>query len=269
MVEVEIFDSLNNIIRLEILNFVSAKCRTKAQIVKHLEEKLSQKITLPNLDQNHIPKLLKLGVIKKEAGFDEDNRPVTYFCPIAEKLEPLIDVVKDLERISNPLQTAAEDSITIIDNTPVKIDLRTPKTSKPKIKILMSPEEIERKGLARSIQYPLSEEKDLCIGRKHNVIDGDQNCRKKDDSTCVWPHLTLDDRRVSRHHARIFHEKGKYFLEDIYSKQGTVLIHVDGEVGVYLPGRLWERWGAKFSARAELRHLDLFKIGSSWLQFVE
>ena len=267
MVDVEILDSLNNVIRIEILNFVSAKCRTKAQIVKHLEEKLSQKITLPNLDQNHIPKLLKIGVIKKEAGFDEDGRPVTYFCPIPEKLEPLIDVLQNLERIVNPLQTAEENSITIIDNAPVRIDLQAPKTSKPKIKILMNSEEVDRKGLARPIQYPLGEGQ-VRIGRKHNVIAGDENCvKKKDDSTCKWVDLTLDDRRVSRHHARIFYEKGKYYLEDMYSKQGTVLIHIDGNTAVYLPGRLWDRWGAKFNTRSELNHLDLFKIGSSWIQF--
>jgi pSer/pThr/pTyr-binding forkhead associated (FHA) protein len=81
--------------------------------------------------------------------------------------------------------------------------------------------------------------------------------------------LTLDDRNISRHHARIFYEKGKYYLEDIYSRQGTVLIHIDGDIGVYLPGRVWERWGAKFNARSELKHLDLFKIGSFWLQFFQ
>jgi len=270
MVDVEIFDSLNNVIRLEILNFVSTKCRTKAQIVKHLEEKLLQKITLPNLDQNHIPKLLKLNVIKKEAGFDEDGRPVTYFCPVPEKLEPLIEVMKTLEHISNPLQSAEENSITIIENVPIKVDLRTPKTSQPKIKILMSSEERDRKGLVRPIQYPLSKERDLCIGRKHNLIPEDENCvKKKDSSICAWAHLTLDDRRVSRHHARIFFGNGKYFLEDIYSKQGTVLIHVDGDIGVYLPGRLWERWGARLNARAGLHHLDLFKIGNFWFQFIE
>lgn len=267
MVDVEILDSLNNVIRVEILNFVSAKCRTKAQIVRHLEEKLSQKITLPNLDQNHIPKLLKIGVIKKDAGFDEDGRPVTFFCPVPEKLEPLIDVLQNLERVVNPLQTTEGNSITIIDNTPMKIDLHIPKTSKPKIKILMNAEEIERKGLARAIQYPLSKDADLRIGRKHNAITGDQNCIKKDGLECTWAHLTLDDRRVSRHHARIYHEDGKYFLEDLYSKQGTILINIDGDTAVYLPGRLWERWGAKFNARNELKHCDLFKIGSFWFQF--
>lgn len=232
----EYLSVLGNEIRLKILKVIEKEPMDAMTIARILHGKWDMEVTIPNT-KRHLKKLIGIGVVTKypvlkvDKGGEDGKKSGPKIVMCYKYVSGSFDaVLSNLNVLSGYISKADTiiciEEITRIDKTIEKI--LNEFSSKSKL-MLLDGGDIVR-------EYPL-EKKIVQIGRIHPT--------ENDIS------LPDTDRTVGRKQSRIIYESGRYYLEDIGSKNGT-----------YLKGRQQEQFvKLKQDERKELNDGDIIRLG--------
>ena len=201
----EYFSVLGNETRLKMLKLIENEAKDIRMIARILRERWDIEVAVPNT-RKHLKKLIGIGVVTKyPAVRKDDGQIVMYYRCVSGSFDAVLNVLNNLNVLSGYISKA--DTIVGIkemkgtDDTIKKILSEFPSKNK-----LIKSELVRLDGGDIVQRYPL-EKKIVQIGRIHPT--------ENDIS------LQDTDRTVGRTQSRIIYESGRYYLEDIGSKNGT------------------------------------------------
>ena len=194
----EYFSVFGNESRLKILKTIQKGAKDARTIANTLNKKWNIEVSVPNT-KKHLKKLIEIGVVTKYPVIREDGQIVMFYRCVSSSLDA---VLKNLHRLSGI--ALKEDTINIEGASKIEKTIEEILNEFPlKSKLVL----LDGKNITG--EYPL-EKNCMSIGRmspKENDIS-----------------LPDTDRTVGRKQSRIIYESGRYYLEDIGSKNGTYLM---------------------------------------------
>lgn len=222
----EYFSVLGNETRLKMLKLIENEAKDIRMIARILRERWDIEVAVPNT-RKHLKKLIGIGVVTKyPAVRKDDGQIVMYYRCVSGSFDAVLKNLSVLSGYGSEADTIGFEEIKKIDETAKKILEEFPLKTKL---VLLDGEDVV-------YEYPLGE-KSVRIGRIHP----DKNDISLPDT----------DRTVGRTQSRIIYESGRYYLEDIGSKNGTYLMDQQQKQFVKL----------EQGERVELNDGDIMRLG--------
>lgn len=192
----EYFSVLGNETRLKILKAIQNEAKDARMIANVLHERWNIEVAVPNT-KKHLKKLIEIGVVTKYPVVRDDGQIVMCYRQVSKSLNAVLNILQVLRGYES-------DTIGIGETKKIERtieEILNEFSSKNKL-VLLDDKDIVS-------EYPL-EKKSVRIGR----IQPDMNDISLPDT----------DRTVGRKQSCLIYESGKYYLEDIDSKNGTYLM---------------------------------------------
>lgn len=220
----EYFNVLGNETRLKMLKIIEKEPKDARMIARILHDKYNIEVAIPNA-KSHLSKLIEIGVATKYPIIREDGQIVMNYRRVEGSLDAVLNYLRTLkEDKSKPRNQRTRDLKEIVNI--IKIINEFPLKSMIAL--------LNGQSIVNTYQM---EKKNMRIGR----IQPDEN-------EISLPDI---DQTVSRMQSRILYESGKYYIEDIGSKNGTYIMDSNQKQFVKL----------KKGEHIELRDEDIIRLG--------